>query len=395
MARYSWRGARWSAAGSLILAAIAAVALLPLGCGGTGKPDSGGEDPGTIKVAYLGLTCESPIYVAHEKGLFKEQGLDVEIVKTDWDGLREGLASGNFQANHTLVMYVLKGVEKGSDIKITAGVHTGCLRVQVSPKSPIKSVAELKGKKIGVMTNLGSPPAMFAARTLAAAGIDPAHEAKQVTWIAIDAGQLGTRLEQGEVDAIATSDPIGTILEGKKITRTIADQATDEPYADEYCCAVVLNGDFARKHSAAGAKVTNAVLKAAKWVHENPRAAAELGVEKKYVAASVEINTQALSMLKYQPGVLRGKRSLEQAAEDMKRAKLLSPSTDAAALAKRAWMDLDGVNDDVVASMTIEKVPGGGRPRVVNAERFASLFDLKGFGNCACCTKCCVTEDLR
>jgi NitT/TauT family transport system substrate-binding protein len=395
MTRRSFGGVKLYAAGSVLLAA-ALTAFLPLGCGTGDKPDSnGGDAPAVIKVAYLGLTCEAPIFVAHEKGLFKEQGIDVEIVKTDWDGLREGIASGNFQANHTLVMYALKGIEKGSDIKISGGVHTGCLRVQVSPNSPIKSVAELKGKKIGVPTNYGSPPAMFAARTLAAAGIDPSQEAKAVTWIAMDPGQLGARLKQGELDAIATADPIGTILEGQKITRTIADQAKDAPYADEYCCAVLLNGTFAKKHPAAAAKVTNAILKAAKWVNENPRAAAELGVQKKYVAASVEINAQALSMLKYQPGVSRGKRSVEQAAEDMKRAKLLGASTDPAALAKRAWIDLDGVNDEAVASFIIEKVPGGGRPRLMNAEQFASLFDLKGKGDCACCTKCCVLEDLR
>ena len=285
-------------------------------------------------------------------------------------------------------MYVLKGVEKSADIKITAGVHTGCLRVQVATKSTITNVSELKGKKIGVPTNVGSPPAMFASRTLAAAGIDPSLDAKQVTLIAMDPGQLGQRLEQGEVDAIATTDPIGTILEGKKTTRTIADQAKDAPYADEYCCAVVVNGEFAKKYPAAAAKVTKGILKGAKWVQENTKAAAELGVAKKYVAASVEINTQALAMLSYRPGVSKGKRSVEQAAADMKNAKLLGASTDPAALAKRAWLDLPGVDDEWVVAQAVERVPGGGRPVILKADQFAALFDLKG--ECACCTRCCV-----
>ena len=118
---------------AVALAAVA-VGLLCSGCG-RGKNDATGGDPGTVKVAYLGLTCEAPIYVAVEKGMFAEQGVNVEIIKTDWDGLREGLVSGNFHANHTLLMYVLKGIEKNSDIKVTAGVHTGCLRVQVPPNS--------------------------------------------------------------------------------------------------------------------------------------------------------------------------------------------------------------------------------------------------------------------
>jgi NitT/TauT family transport system substrate-binding protein len=364
-------------------------ALFAAGCGSGSKPDGSAGDPGPVKVAYLGLTCEAPIFVAHEKGMFKEQGIDVEVVKTDWDGLREGLASGHFHANHTLLMYVLKGVEKNSDIKITAGVHTGCLRVQVARNSPVARVAELKGKKIGVPNNVGSPPAMFCSRTLAAAGIDPSLEARQVTLVALPPEQLGQRLEQGEIDAIATSDPIGAILEGRKVVKTIADQAVDAPYAEEYCCVVVVNGEFARKYPAAAAKATKALLKGAKWVQENPKAAAELGVEKKYVAASVEINTQALAALKYLPGVAKGKTSVEQAAVDMKRAKLLGESISPAALAKRAWLDLDGVTDEWVTAQVVERVEGGWAARLPAAE-FAALFGLPGSGKCSCCTRCCI-----
>ena len=305
-------------------------------------------------------------------------------------GFAKDLASGQFQANHTLVMYVLKGIEKGSDMKMTAGVHTGCLRVQVAPNSPIKSVAELKGKRIGVPTHIGSPPYMFASRALAAAGIDPSQEAKEVTWIAMEPGLLGQRLQQGELDAVATADPIGTILEGNKIVRTIADQAKDAPYADEYCCAVVVNGEFAKKYPTAAAKVTKAIMKAGKWVQENPKAAAELGVEKKYITAKPEINTQALIQLKYTPGVARGKRSVEQAAEDMKKAKLLGASTDAAALAKQAWLDLDGVTDEWLTAQNVDRIEGARPPRLTPAS-FAALFDGTK-GGCLCCVNCCIAE---
>lgn len=385
---------RRNAFAALLLLA-AGVAILPTGCSSNSSSPAGGggtaeADPGKIKVAYLGLTCEAPIFVAQEKGLFKEQGLDVEIVKTDWDGLREGLASGQFHANHTLVMYVLKGIEKGSDMKITAGVHTGCLRVQVPVNSPIKSVTELKGKKIGVPTNIGGPPAMFASRTLAAVGIDPSVEAKQVTWIAMEPGLLGERLKQGEIDAVATSDPIGSILEGNKITKTIADQAKDAPYADEYCCCVVVNGKFAKDYPKAAAKVTKAILKGAKWVQENPKASAELGVEKKYITAKVEINTQALMQLKYIPGVAKGKTSVETAAADMKKSKLLGANTDPAALAKRAWLDLDGLTDEWVVAERVDTIDGA-KPAKLSAEGFAALFSGDK-GSCVCCTKCCVGE---
>src|SRR5439155_26235626 len=106
--------------------------------GNQGPVTASPGEPAPVKVAYLGLTCEAPIFVAQEKGFFKDEGLDVELVKTDWDGLRDGLGLGRFDANHTLIMYLLKPIEADLDVKITGGIHTGCLRVQVGATSDIQ-----------------------------------------------------------------------------------------------------------------------------------------------------------------------------------------------------------------------------------------------------------------
>ena len=98
-------------------------------------PEQRPAGPTKVKVAYLGLTCEAAMFVAQEKGFFKEEGLDVEFVKTDWDGLRDGLGLGRFDANYTLIMYLLKPIEQGLDVKITGGIHSGCLRVQAGVKT--------------------------------------------------------------------------------------------------------------------------------------------------------------------------------------------------------------------------------------------------------------------
>jgi NitT/TauT family transport system substrate-binding protein len=361
--------------------------MMLAGCG-KGSDGTGGAERTELKVAYLGLTCEGPIFAAYEKGFFKEEGLDVELVKTDWDGLREGLGLGRFDANHTLIMYLLKPIEQGMDVKITGGIHTGCLRLQAGVKTDIKTVKDLRGKKIGVPTHIGSPPYIFASRVLAAHDIDPRPEAEQVTWLPFPPDVLGKAVDDGRVDAVATSDPIGTILLGKKLVRTIADQAVDPPYADEYCCAAVVSGKLARESPAAAAKVTRALLKAAKWVGANPTAAAKMAVEKNYIAASVDINAQAISKLKYVPGVAKCRRDLDQAAKEMKKAGLLKASTDPAELAKRAWLDLDGVTDDWVAGIKVATVAGGGRARLLAPAQFAALFEANK--DCTCCCKCCI-----
>src|SRR5947208_16721641 len=101
-----------------------------------------------IKVGYIGLTCEAPIYTAVEKGFFKEEGLEVELVRCQWAQYKDVLALGGFDITHHLVMYFLNPIEQGRDVKFTGGVHRGCLRVQAQENSRIKSVRDRRGKRI-------------------------------------------------------------------------------------------------------------------------------------------------------------------------------------------------------------------------------------------------------
>ena len=145
-------------------------------------------------------------------------------------------------------MYLLQSAEKDLDVKITGGVHTGCLRIQAGANTDIKKVEDLHGKTIGVPAPFGSPPHMFAARVLAAHGIDPAKDSKDVTWKAIQGGALEQALKNGDVQAVADAEPLGTRFIGDGVVKpeAVADQERDEPYKDEYCCVSVVSDRLAR-----------------------------------------------------------------------------------------------------------------------------------------------------
>src|SRR6202050_1308661 len=250
------------------VAATAIGAWLLAGIGTDSMADSQAAGGGLtkIRVGYIGITCEAPIFSAIENGFFKDEGLDPELVKCEWSKYKDVLALGGFDITHHLIMYLLKPIEQGLDVKFTAGIHTGCLRVQTATDSKIKTVQDLRGKRIGV-PGMGTPPFIFANRVLSANGIDGSRD---VTWTVYPAGELGLALEKGQVDAIADSEPIGTLLMVDGRVRNVADQATDAPYKDEYCCAVVVNGKFLANNPKAAAAATRALLKGAKWVQENP-----------------------------------------------------------------------------------------------------------------------------
>ena len=366
------------------IAVLITGAMLLGGCDSGSKPAAGDSDK--VRVGYVGLTCEAPIFTAYEKGFFKDEGIDVTLVKCEWANYKDVLALGGFDVTHHLIMYFLKPVEQGLDVKFTGGIHRGCLRVQALTNGKISSVADLRGKRIGV-PGMGTPPFIFANRVLGAHGIDPG---KEITWMVFPAGELGLALSKGEVDAVADSEPIGSLLRADGKVKNIADQATDAPYKDEYCCAVLVNGKFLAANPKAAAAATRALLKGAKWVEKNPAAAARLSVEKKYLASNPELNTVAIASLKYAPSISGAETAVKSAAAEMKRAGMLNATTDIDQLAKRAFVHLEGVTDQWLDSLQVEAVAGGQVPPDEPARLKAELAATKG--DLWCGLACCVVD---
>jgi len=354
-----------------ITGAVLCAALLLTGC--SKKTDTTKVvNSKHVKIGFIGLTCEAPIYTAYEKGFFKDEGLEPELVKCSWAAYKDNLALGSYDITHHLVMYFLKPIEQGLDVRFLGGVHTGCLRVQTTPNSPIHGVQDLKGKRIGV-PGMGTPPFVFANRVMGTHGVDAG---KDVTWKVYPAGELGLALTKGEVDAVADAEPIGTLLISQGVARNVEgmDEARDEPYASEYCCEVIANGKWIDANPDSAARATRAILRGAKWVQENPRAAAQLAVDKKYLASTVELNTVAISGLKYIPSVDKAEQTLYTAAKEMRVANMLSPTTDTDALAKKAFHHLDGVTDEWIKTVQVEKVPGGQVDRDQYIRLYAELL---------------------
>ncbi len=308
-----------------------------------------------IKIGYIGLTCEAPLYVAYEKGYFKEMGLEAEMVKCEWTQFKDALGLGSFHVAHQPIMAYLKPIEEGLDVKLTAGIHKGCLRIQTVKDGAIKTVADLKGKRIGV-PGMGTPPFIYANRMLGDAKIDPRND---VQWKVFPSGELPLALEKGEVDAVATSEPIGSILLATGKVQNVTDQTIDPGYADEYCCAVLMNGKYLETNPEAAAAATKAIMKGAKWVETNPRAAAILSVEKKYIASNPELNATALGRLRYMPSISGGRDAIRTTAESMKKAGILKPDMDVAKATDKIYREFPGVNDEWIKSLVVDTVAMG------------------------------------
>ena len=151
------------------------------------------------------------------------------------------LALGGYDITHHLIMYFLKPIEQGLDVKFTGGIHTrlpaGAGAGEERDPDGEGSARETDRRARAWARRRSSLPIACSARM----GSTPT---KDVEWRVFPAGELGLALDKGEVDAIADSEPIGTLLLAEGKVRNIADQAKDAPYKDEYCCAVIVNGKY-------------------------------------------------------------------------------------------------------------------------------------------------------
>jgi NitT/TauT family transport system substrate-binding protein len=114
------------------------------------------------------------------------------LVKCEWSKYKDVLALGGFDITHHLVMYLLKPIEQGVEVKFTAGIHRGCLRVQAATGGNIRKVEDLRGKRIGI-PGMGTPPFIFATRVLTGNGIGASRD---ITWQVFPAG--GARIGAGQ-----------------------------------------------------------------------------------------------------------------------------------------------------------------------------------------------------
>ncbi|HKW78286.1 MAG TPA: ABC transporter substrate-binding protein [Candidatus Limnocylindria bacterium] len=138
-------------------------------------------------------------YVAESFGYFKDENLTVELVRFDGGvGSLRASASGAINLAGTSAEPVLDAIANGADVKI---VYTYAPNVDVSfAVGPgIKTLADLKGKKMGVQEPGGFADVMTRI-VLKKAGIDP----KDVTFV--------TTTTAGRVQALATGTTDSAVL---------------------------------------------------------------------------------------------------------------------------------------------------------------------------------------
>ena len=252
---------------SLLVIAGAAATQLPARAQAVEKPKL------TLAVGGKNLLYYLPLTIAETQGYFKAEGLDLTIA--DFAGGSRALqalvggsadiVSGAFE--HTINMQT-----KGQRLRAFAlQGRAPQIVLGVNPKTMpnFKSVADLKGKKLGV-TAPGSSTNVLANFVLAKAGLKPGD----VSIIGVGAGSGAVAaMRAGQIDAISNLDPVITLLARSGDLKIVSDTRivaeADKVFGGPMPAGCLYTTQaFIDKHPATVQALTNAIVRANKWIQQ-------------------------------------------------------------------------------------------------------------------------------
>ena len=154
-----------------------------------------------------------PVHLAQALGYYREAGLALTF--TDVAGLSKGmeaLLGGSVDVAASTSMLIVQLAAEGRDVRGFITFYTFpnyALVVAPAAASTIHSVADLKGRRVGV-TSPGSPTQMLMNYSLVSHGLSPAD----VSTVTISTGAASlAAIERGQVDAAAVVGSAAAVLE--------------------------------------------------------------------------------------------------------------------------------------------------------------------------------------
>ena len=252
--------------GQLVGVVILVVALA-LGAG----PSAWAAEKVTVGIGGVGLMVYLPTVLAKTKGYFADEGLDVEILDIKGGGSQaaSALIGGSVDFSANAIDHAIKAKAQGKDL---LAVHS---HVRLAPmglvvankyKGEIKSIADLKGRPLGV-TSPGSQTHMVLGYLLAKNGV----KADEVKIIGAGGNTMPLAIEKDTVHAGVLVDPFFTVFlkqgKGYALVDMFTTKGTIEAMGGEVQGTTLLTRpDVVAKRPATVQKMVNALVRANKFI---------------------------------------------------------------------------------------------------------------------------------
>ncbi|MCJ7663651.1 MAG: ABC transporter substrate-binding protein [Desulfobacterales bacterium] len=198
------------------LAAVIVMLMLVLGAS---LPVGAAE---TVKIGYLRITTSLATFVAQDKGLFAQEGLQVELIPFDsGTAITDALIAGRIDAigSNAITGFWFAAQTAPDRFKIFLTYGTPSLAnptfvAIVKKDSPLKGLKDLKGKKVGTYPGASS---LALAKAIIRTQMDPAG----VTYTELPPPSLISALAAGQIDAFFAPEPMGMMARSQGVGRDL------------------------------------------------------------------------------------------------------------------------------------------------------------------------------
>src|SRR5579863_6684934 len=198
------------------LALAVGVAACSSGSSSSGTSTSGSPEMTNVKVGILSASDDAPVLLAIKQGFFRQQGLNVSYTIMPSTNASTALLQSHtiqFAIMNYVGMFQQEKAFPGLNLRIIAdNVQTspGLFDFMVAKDSKIKTLADLKGKKLSVPS---AGVFRFPQLSLDVLGKPYGVNADSVTDVSIPFPAAPQALASGKVDAAFTTEPFITIME--------------------------------------------------------------------------------------------------------------------------------------------------------------------------------------
>jgi NitT/TauT family transport system substrate-binding protein len=157
-----------------------------------------------VRINWTAVTgAQSGMFMAKQEGLFKRNGLDVELIHIPSSSRAiQAILAGEIAISFMDGSNAAQANLKGANLALVAGA-TNRMVFSLMAKPEIKSVRDLKGRKIGI-TRVGSSTHTAALFALGQAGLKPVDY--QILPL-VEVPNIFTALAAGQIDAGVVSPP--------------------------------------------------------------------------------------------------------------------------------------------------------------------------------------------
>ncbi len=161
----------------------------------------------SLRAAYVPVVTWLPAWVAKEQGIFKKHGMDVTLTPIQNLSTLPGAVGKQFDFAPSTGPDLLKAAASGIDVVAVAGetIETGkdqSVFIMVRPDSGIKSIADLKGKRVATPT-VGAVIHISLLHWLKKEGVNP----DSIEAVEVPFPNMADQLKASRVDAVEALEP--------------------------------------------------------------------------------------------------------------------------------------------------------------------------------------------